>query len=90
MIPLPVGDYTLEAQRLGLDTFASDLNPIAVIINKAMIQIPPKFSNHKPICLHHLNKKKAKELPGFEDSWKGLSGLTQDVRYYGHWVRMKH
>ena len=43
------GAIPLEAQRLGLEAHASDLNPVAVMINKAMIEIPPKFSGQPPV-----------------------------------------
>lgn len=43
------GAIPLEAQRLGLESYASDLNPVAVIINKAMIEIPPKFAGQKEV-----------------------------------------
>ena len=41
------GSLPLEAQRLGLEAYASDLNPVAVLINKAMIEIPPKFAGNR-------------------------------------------
>ncbi|GLV56342.1 hypothetical protein KDH_31830 [Dictyobacter sp. S3.2.2.5] len=76
------GSIPLEAQRLGLDVHASDLNPVAVLINKALIEIPPKFANRPPVSLHD------KQLL-FEqlDSWKGANGLAEDIRYYGKWMR---
>ena len=43
------GALPLEAQRLGLESYASDLNPVAVLINKAMIEIPPKFAGKPPV-----------------------------------------
>ena len=67
----------LEAQRLGLCARASDLNPIAVLLNKALIEIPPAFHNQPPI------KPDADSLEG----WRGTSGLAADIRYYGHWMR---
>jgi putative DNA methylase len=72
----------LEAQRLGLESHASDLNPVAVLINKAMIEIPPKFAGKPPI---NPEARKDKELIGRE--WKGAEGLAEDVRYYGQWMR---
>ncbi|TKV28548.1 DUF1156 domain-containing protein [Arthrobacter sp. NamB2] len=73
------GTIPLEAQRLGLVAHASDLNPVAVLINKAQIEIPPKFRNQPPV------------FPGRADSefrsWSGSEGLAADVREYGQWMR---
>jgi len=73
------GTIPLEAQRLGLEAYASDLNPVAVLINKALIEIPPKFADRPPI------------FPGlFEGQttvWTGAEGLAADVRAYGEWMR---
>lgn len=73
------GTIPLEAQRLGLDVVAHDINPVAVLINKALIEIPPKFHNKKPVH------------PGLADSqirsWRNAEGLAADVRAYGEWIR---
>ena len=72
------GTIPLEAQRLGLEAQASDLNPVAVLINKALIEIPPKFRDQPPV------------FPGLADtqsSWRGAEGLAADVRAYGQWMR---
>lgn len=73
------GTIPLEAQRLGLEAHASDLNPVAVLINKALVEIPPRFRNQAPV------------YPGLADSqirsWKGAHGLAADIRAYGHWIR---
>ncbi|PLC10920.1 hypothetical protein AUQ48_15905 [Kocuria flava] len=73
------GTIPLEAQRLGLKAHASDLNPVAVLINKALIEIPPKFRDQPPV------------YPYAEDArtvaWKGAKGLAEDVRRYGQWIR---
>ncbi len=78
------GAIPLEAQRLGLEAFASDLNPVAVTINKAMIEIPPRFAGRAPVG----------PLPGGEragrllgETWTGARGLAEDVRRYGAWMR---
>jgi putative DNA methylase len=76
------GALPLEAQRLGLEAYASDLNPVAVLINKAMIEIPPKFAGKPPV---NPDAKKNKDLVG--RTWKGAQGLAEDVRYYGKWMR---
>ena len=76
------GAIPLEAQRLGLEAYASDLNPVAVLINKAMIEIPPKFAGKPPV---NPEARKNKELVGKE--WRGSEGLADDVRYYGAWMR---
>ncbi len=61
------GTIPLEAQRLGLDAYASDLNPVAVLINKAMIEIPPKFAGRPPVGPEIDAKKKTSKL-GLEES----------------------
>jgi putative DNA methylase len=76
------GAIPLEAQRLGLEAYASDLNPVAVLINKAMIEIPPKFAGRPPV---HPDVRKDKKL--FAKEWKGAEGLAEDVRRYGQWMR---
>lgn len=75
------GALPLEAQRLGLDAFASDINPVAVLINKAMIEIPPRFGNNPPISACAGAKP---EL--LKRSWSRAQGLAEDVRYYGKWM----
>jgi putative DNA methylase len=73
------GTIPLEAQRLGLEAHASDLNPVAVLINKTLIEIPPKFAGHLPV------------FPGAAGSrlgaWPRATGLAEDVRRYGAWMR---
>jgi putative DNA methylase len=76
------GALPLEAQRLGLASHASDLNPVAVLINKAMIEIPPRFVGNSPV---HPEAKKFHDLAGRE--WHGSQGLAEDVRLYGQWIR---
>ena len=76
------GALPLEAQRLGLEAHASDLNPVAVLINKAMIEIPPKFAGQSPV-----NPESREERSLIEREWKGAQGLAEDVRYYGQWMR---
>jgi putative DNA methylase len=81
------GALPLEAQRLGLESYASDLNPVAVLINKAMIEIPPKFASRAPIGpLPPATGKKDATRNAFED-WSGAKGLAEDVRRYGYWMR---
>jgi putative DNA methylase len=80
------GALPLEAQRLGLESYASDLNPVAVLINKAMIEIPPKFAGKPPV--HPEVGAGLKPAPTlFAREWKGAQGLAEDVRYYGQWMR---
>ena len=76
------GAIPLEAQRLGLESYASDLNPVAVLINKAMIEIPPKFAGRAPV-----NPERNAGQVGISAAWKGATGLAEDVRYYGEWMR---
>ncbi|MBU1430538.1 DUF1156 domain-containing protein, partial [Myxococcota bacterium] len=88
------GAIPLEAQRLGLAAFASDLNPVAVLINKAMIEIPPKFAGQAPV---HVLAAQAAARKGQVDLfearpeearvWRGAQGLADDVRHYGAWMR---
>lgn len=72
------GTIPLEAQRLGLEAHASDLNPVAVLINKALIEFPPKFRDQPPV---------APGLACTRSSWRGAEGLAADVRHYGEWMR---
>lgn len=76
------GAIPFEAQRLGLDSYATDLNPVAVSINKAMIEIPPRFANRNPIGPTE-NADRQAQLVG---EWPGCSGLAEDVCRYGDWV----
>lgn len=81
------GTIPLEAQRLGLEAYASDLNPVAVLINKAMIEIPPKFAGKPPVHPAKANQRLKSQEQIFEDNWKGATGLAEDVRHYGQWMR---
>jgi putative DNA methylase len=77
------GSIPLEAQRLGLRAYGSDLNPVAVLIGKALVEIPPKFAGLPPV-----NPKSQAELQrGGHWNGKGAQGLAEDVRYYGQWMR---
>ena len=83
------GSIPLEAQRLGLKAIASDLNPVAVLINKALIEMPPKFKNQPPVNpraddlgMSIGTGRNARRTP-----WRGASGLADDIRYYGAWMR---
>ena len=83
------GALPLEAQRLGLEAHASDLNPVAVLINKAMIEIPPKFAGQGPV--HPSDRSDGRTRPGslIDREWRGAQGLAEDVRHYGQWMRDK-
>lgn len=72
------GTIPLEAQRLGLEVHASDLNPVAVLINKALVEIPPKFSGNIPVFPNSANQR---------NEWPKATGLGEDVRRYGGWIR---
>jgi putative DNA methylase len=76
------GTLPLEAQRLGLESYASDLNPVAVLIEKAMIEIPPKFTGKPPV-----NPETRMDNSLIAREWKSAEGLAEDVRYYGKWMR---
>lgn len=76
------GALPLEAQRLGLEAHASDLNPVAVLINKAIIEIPPRFAGRPPV------NPESRNAPAIiARDWRGAQGLSDDVRYYGQWMR---
>ena len=77
------GAIPLEAQRLGLESYASDLNPVAVMINKAMIEIPPKFSGRAPVGPVPVGENQSELV----EDWSGAKGMAEDVRRYGHWMR---
>jgi putative DNA methylase len=77
------GSIPLEAQRLGLRAHGSDLNPVAVLIGKALVEIPPKFAGRPPIN----PKSRAEAANGQLRAWTGSQGLAEDVRYYGQWMR---
>lgn len=77
------GAIPLEAQRLGLESYASDLNPVAVTINKAMIEIPPRFAGRAPVGPALPDDKQGK----LTEDWSGAKGLAEDVRRYGAWMR---
>jgi putative DNA methylase len=78
------GAIPMEAQRLGLESYASDLNPVAVIITKAMIEIPPKFVGRAPVGPHA--KSKTGQKLAFAQRWPSVTGLAEDVRRYGAWM----
>ena len=85
------GSIPLEAQRIGLKAVASDLNPVAVLINKALIELPPKFKHRPPINpnaddlgISAGQRRTAQRIP-----WRGTSGLVDDIRYYGAWMRQE-
>jgi putative DNA methylase len=75
------GSLPLSAQWLGLESYASDLNPVAVLINKALIEIPPKFAGMPPV-----NAKTRNDTDLFARDWHGAQGLAEDVRHYGQWM----
>ena len=75
------GSIPLEAQRLGLVAHGSDLNPVAVLITKALIELPAKFAGQPPVHPRDGDGRLAVE------SWRGAQGLAEDVRYYGAWMR---
>ena len=79
------GALPLEAQRLGLESYASDLNPVAVLINKAMIEIAPKFCGKSPVGPIPSSMRQRR----LDEEWVGSRGLAEDVRRYGAWIREK-
>ena len=91
------GSIPLEAQRLGLRAVASDLNPIAVLINKALIELPPKFKNRPPVnpdadpmgMTTSKFRGRGESRKPERTPWRGAAGLADDIRYYGGWMRRK-
>lgn len=84
------GGMPLEAQRLGVTANSSDLNPVAVLLNKAMIEIPPKFAGRPPVSAAHKTTKAGKrgqDEIAYGQQWPGAAGLAEDVRHYGAWMR---
>lgn len=78
------GTLPLEAQRLGLSSYATDLNPVPVLINKAMIEMPPKFSGMAPV-----NRESRQDGGNWSLKWNKVQGLEEDVRYYGQWMHIE-
>jgi putative DNA methylase len=78
------GALPLEAQRLGLESYATDLNPIPILINKASLEVPPRFTNLRPV-----NPSAANFKDLVEREWVGAQGLAADVRHYGKWLHKK-
>ena len=76
------GAIPLEAQRLGLKAHAHDLNPVAVMINKAMIEIPPRFAGMAPVNPDARTSK-------MSQAWSRAQGLAEEVRYYGEWMKQE-
>ncbi|TAJ16242.1 MAG: DUF1156 domain-containing protein, partial [Dehalococcoidia bacterium] len=76
------GSIPLEAQRLGLEAYGSDLNPVAVLITKALIEIPPRFADRPPVNPDHRVR-----TMGTSAEWRGAAGIQADVRWYGAWIR---
>lgn len=91
------GSIPLEAQRLGLKAIASDLNPVAVLINKALIELPHKFANRPPVnpdadpigMLTGKSIGRGKNRKPEIIAWRGAAGLADDIRYYGNWMRQQ-
>ena len=81
------GALPLEAQRLGLEAHASDLNPVAVLINKAMIEIPPRFAGRTPVNRGDQPDGTSRAKSLIDREWRGAQGLADDVRHYGRWMR---
>ena len=76
------GTIPLEAQRLGLSAYGGDLNPVPVLITKAMVEIPPRFAGRPPV------NPVSRAESGLK-TWRGAQGLAEDIRYYGEWMRKK-
>lgn len=76
------GALPLEAQRLGLVTSASDLNPVAVTINRSMIEFPPRFASRRPVGPELVHERQSRLV----EDWTGPRGLAEDVRRYGAWM----
>ena len=83
------GSIPLEAQRLGMKAIATDLNPVAVLINKALIELPRKFAGKPPVnpAADPLGMTTGKGKYAKNVAWSGAAGLADDIRYYGKWMR---
>jgi putative DNA methylase len=71
------GSIPLEAARLGMEAYAGDLNPVAVLLNKCYLELVPRWADWPPVSPEDL-----KQIGG-EYGWRGSAGLAADVRYYG-------
>lgn len=80
------GTIPVEAQRLGLSAFATDLNPVSVLINKAMIEVPPLMRGRKPVS-RSVGVSALRPDLGLDEDWSNLKGIAEDVRFYGEWMR---
>jgi putative DNA methylase len=76
------GAIPIEAQRLGVDAFASDLNPIPVLINRSKIEINHKFNGYPPV-------NTGSESARLVEACLGALGLSEDLKYYGDLLRRK-
>ena len=85
------GSIPLEAQRLGMKAVATDLNPVAVLINKALIELPPKFAANPPVNpkADPLGMTTGKGKRAHKIAWSGAAGIADDIRYYGNWMRQQ-
>lgn len=88
------GSIPLEAQRLGLRAYASDLNPVAVLVNKAMIEIPSRFLGRPPVhsaLTSHPSPQagRGEQRQLWKKEWEGIQGLLEDLSYYGNWVQQQ-
>jgi putative DNA methylase len=72
------GAIPLEAQRLGLNALSGDLNPVAVLIQKAMLEIPPRFAGRRPVH---------PDIDSTLDTWERSQGMAADIEAYGRWMR---
>lgn len=79
------GAIPLEAQRLGLSSIATDLNPVSVLINKAMIEVPPRFSGRGPVGQQRAKVRQTEA--NATENWTGSRGLAEDARRYAQWMR---
>lgn len=75
------GSIPLEANRMGFEAHAGDLNPVAVLLNKCNLEIAPRWAEHPPV------NPVDRERIGGSKGWRGTNGLAADVRYYGDLIR---
>ena len=83
------GLIPLEAQRLGFKVYGSDLNPVATMITKSLVELPHKFAGRTPINpdAEPLTSNHSKSKSKYDTPWRGTSGIAADIRYYGEWLR---
>lgn len=74
------GSIPLEAARLGMEAYAGDLNPVAVLLNRCYLELVPRWTERPPV-----NPRDRKKIGG-KQCLEGSAALAADVRYYGRLI----